>query len=172
MCCSPPGSSVLGISEARILEQVAFPPPGDLPNPGIEPMSPRSPALQADALPLSHQGSPEMGRDQRNRGKKHRHCRLAGREWEGLQKKRPWPSWPADWGHATSSISWAILENVLGLIFPGVKSGRWSSFLEFLLCADLAHLWGLKLAPCGGSNTAALLKTWTAVHFAECLICL
>ena len=31
-----------------------FPPPGDLPNPGIEP---ESPALQADSLPLSHQGS-------------------------------------------------------------------------------------------------------------------
>ena len=33
------------------------PPLGDLPNPGIEPMSPVSPALQADSLPLSHQGS-------------------------------------------------------------------------------------------------------------------
>ena len=32
-----------------------FPSPGDLPDPGIEL---RSPALQADALPLSHQGSP------------------------------------------------------------------------------------------------------------------
>ena len=31
------------------------PPPVHLPNPGIEP---RSPALQADPLPLSHQGSP------------------------------------------------------------------------------------------------------------------
>ena len=31
-----------------------FPPLGDLPNPGIKP---RSPALQADSLPLSHQGS-------------------------------------------------------------------------------------------------------------------
>ena len=30
-------------------------PPGDLPNPGIKP---GSPALQADSLPLSHQGSP------------------------------------------------------------------------------------------------------------------
>ena len=30
------------------------PPPGDLPDPGTEPMSP---ALQADSLPLSHQGS-------------------------------------------------------------------------------------------------------------------
>jgi len=32
-----------------------FPSPGDLPDPGIKPMSP---ACQADSLPLSHQGSP------------------------------------------------------------------------------------------------------------------
>ena len=32
-----------------------FPSPGDLSDPGIEP---RSPALQANALPSSHQGSP------------------------------------------------------------------------------------------------------------------
>ena len=31
-----------------------FPPPGDLPNPGIEPVPPVPPALQEDSLPLSH----------------------------------------------------------------------------------------------------------------------
>ena len=31
---------------------------GDLPNLGIEPVSPVSPALQVDSLPLSHLGSP------------------------------------------------------------------------------------------------------------------
>ena len=31
---------------------------GDLPNPGTEPMSLTSPALQADSLPLNHWGSP------------------------------------------------------------------------------------------------------------------
>ena len=36
---SPPGSSVHGILKAGILEWVAIPPPGDLPNPGIERMS-------------------------------------------------------------------------------------------------------------------------------------
>ena len=36
-----------------------FPPPGDLPDPGIEPMSPASPSLQANSLPLSHRGSPQ-----------------------------------------------------------------------------------------------------------------
>ena len=38
--CSPPGSSVHGISQARILEWVAFPSPEDLPDPEIEPTSP------------------------------------------------------------------------------------------------------------------------------------
>ena len=38
--CSPPGSSVQGILQARILEWVAISPPGNLPNPGIEPKSP------------------------------------------------------------------------------------------------------------------------------------
>jgi len=33
------------------------PPPGDLPDPGIEPAAP---ALQADSLPLSHKGNPKM----------------------------------------------------------------------------------------------------------------
>jgi len=37
----------MGILQARILEWVAMPFPGDLPNPGIEP---RSPTLQADSL--------------------------------------------------------------------------------------------------------------------------
>ena len=45
MDCSPPGSSVHGILQARILEWVAMPPPGDLHDPGVEPVSFRSPAL-------------------------------------------------------------------------------------------------------------------------------
>ena len=43
--CRQPGSSIHGISQARILEQVAISSSGDLPNPGIEPASPVSPAL-------------------------------------------------------------------------------------------------------------------------------
>ena len=37
-----------------------FPPPGDLPDPGIEPTSLMSPALQADPLPLSYWGRPHL----------------------------------------------------------------------------------------------------------------
>ena len=39
MDCSLPGSSVHGILQAHILERVALPPPGDLPDTGIKPMS-------------------------------------------------------------------------------------------------------------------------------------
>ena len=47
MDCSPTGSSVRGILQARIVEWVAMPVSRDLPDPGIKP---RSPTLQADSL--------------------------------------------------------------------------------------------------------------------------
>ena len=53
MNCSPPGSSVHEILQARILEWVAISSPGDFPNPGIKP---RSPALQADSSPSESSG--------------------------------------------------------------------------------------------------------------------
>ena len=60
--CSPPGSSVYGILQARILEWVAkywselpFPSPGDPPDSGIEP---GSPILQADPLTSEPPGKP------------------------------------------------------------------------------------------------------------------
>ena len=63
MDCSPLGSSVHGISRQEYLSGLPCPPPGDLFNPGIKPVSLASPALQADALPLSHQGSPDISRE-------------------------------------------------------------------------------------------------------------
>ena len=49
MDCSPADSAVHGILQERIMEWVAFPTPGDVPNPGIEP---GSPALPAVSLPF------------------------------------------------------------------------------------------------------------------------
>ena len=40
MGCSPPGSSVHGILQARIIEWLPFPSPGDLLDPGIKLVSP------------------------------------------------------------------------------------------------------------------------------------
>ena len=48
---SPPDSSVHGTFQTRILECVAIFFSGDIPDPGIKPMSPVSPALQVDSLP-------------------------------------------------------------------------------------------------------------------------
>ena len=45
----------MGFSRQEFQSGLPCPPPGDPSDPGIEP---RSPALQADSLMLSHQGSP------------------------------------------------------------------------------------------------------------------
>ena len=47
MDCTPPGSPVHGFSRQEYRSGLPFPPPEDLPHPGIEP---RSPTLQADSL--------------------------------------------------------------------------------------------------------------------------
>ena len=44
----------MGFPKQEYWSRLSFPLPGDLPDPGIEPMSLVSPALQADSLPLSH----------------------------------------------------------------------------------------------------------------------
>ena len=48
----------MGLFRQAYWSALPFPPPGDLPDAGIEPASP---ALQADPLQLSHQGSPIEG---------------------------------------------------------------------------------------------------------------
>ena len=57
VACQAPLS--MGFSRREYCSGLPFPPP-DLPDPGIES---RSPALQADSLPLSHQGSPYISED-------------------------------------------------------------------------------------------------------------
>ena len=57
MDSSPPVSSVHGISQVRILEWSAIFSLGDLPDPGIKPVSP---SWLADSLPLSHLRSPML----------------------------------------------------------------------------------------------------------------
>ena len=51
MDCSPPGSSVHGIFQAKIQEWLPFPSPGDFSNRETEPTYPVSPALQVDSSP-------------------------------------------------------------------------------------------------------------------------
>ena len=57
---SPPGYSVHGILQARILEWVAISYSREPFRSRMEPASPASSALQVDSLPLSHLRSPDL----------------------------------------------------------------------------------------------------------------
>ena len=48
----------MGFSRQEYWSGLPRPPPGDLPDPGIKPMSPASPALQGDSLPTESPGKP------------------------------------------------------------------------------------------------------------------
>ena len=58
MDCSPPGPSVPGIFQARLLKQVAISSSRDLPDPGIEPTSLTLPAMVGGSLLLAPPGKP------------------------------------------------------------------------------------------------------------------
>ena len=51
-CCLQP----YAFSKQKHWSGLPCPPPGDLPDPGIQPMSPVSPALQMDSLPTEPSG--------------------------------------------------------------------------------------------------------------------
>ena len=50
----------MGFSQKECWSGLLRLPPGDLPDPGMEPMSPASPASQVGSLPLSHRGSQKL----------------------------------------------------------------------------------------------------------------
>ena len=58
MDSSPPGSSVHGIFQARILGRLPFPSPGVLSDPEIEPASPATPASAGRFFPTEPPGKP------------------------------------------------------------------------------------------------------------------
>ena len=58
MDCSQPGPLSLGFCRKEYWCELPFPPPGALPDPGIETTSPVSTALQADSLPAEPPGKP------------------------------------------------------------------------------------------------------------------
>ena len=100
--CSPPGSSVHGILQARYWSGLPFPSPGDLPDPGIKP---RSPALQADTLTSEPPGKPK-GSGVNGNNPLLCCCSCETETWvhsselleEGWTKTRsPGPSWGAGW---------------------------------------------------------------------------
>ena len=49
----------MGLSRQEYWSGLPFSSPGDLPDPGTEPVSPTFPALQVNSLPLSHGEAPK-----------------------------------------------------------------------------------------------------------------
>ena len=66
MDCSPPGSSVHGILQARILKLIAMPSIRESSWPRDQTHIPAAPELQADSSPLSHQESPNIAQSPQN----------------------------------------------------------------------------------------------------------
>ena len=60
MDSSPQAPLSVEFSRQEYWSELPFSTPGDLPDPGIEPVSLLSTALEADSLSLSHLGSPQM----------------------------------------------------------------------------------------------------------------
>ena len=58
MDCSPPGSLFMGFSRQEYLSRFPVPPPGNLPNSGIEPTSLVSPALAGGSFTTEPPGKP------------------------------------------------------------------------------------------------------------------
>ena len=71
--------SVHGISQARILEWVPFPSPGDLLDPGIQP---GPPAFQAGSLPLGLPRKPAFQLKNKDERKEER------KEWRERERKK------------------------------------------------------------------------------------
>ena len=122
MVCSPLGSSVHVILQARTLEWVAFPYPGDLLNPGIELVSP---ALLVDSSPSEPPGKPTPKRiyilyEQLS----HSDCLWFHAEqvpWRAYFSLIIWPKWRASalvakhqhetiflWYRKSSGLNWGI----------------------------------------------------------------
>ena len=57
---APQAPLSMGFPRQEYWSGLSFPPPGELPNPGIKPESPVSPALQVDSLSTEPLGKPQI----------------------------------------------------------------------------------------------------------------
>ena len=76
----------MGFSRQEYWSGLPFPSPGDLPDPGIEPMSP---ALQADALPSEPPGKPKYILSTQNKtSRKLKYETIITGNWEGKDENK------------------------------------------------------------------------------------
>ena len=85
MDCSPPGS----FSRQEYWSGLPFLPPGDLPDPEVEPVSPRSPSLASGFLTTEPCGNPIMEHGCRHSHKKKKKNTAIHRNMDGLENITP-----------------------------------------------------------------------------------
>ena len=133
---------VHGILQARILEWVALPAPGDLPNPGVEPWSP---VLQADSLPTELSGK-SISRQQVfckykeseysvTRGKK----QFLFEECLVRVKKGLWGQRVEDCNIRVCGMELTRLQSVIENICDVLKKDKYNSGIQNLLCWRLSY---------------------------------
>ena len=128
----------MGFSRQECWSGLPCPPGGDLPHPGIEP---GSPTLQADSLPLSHQG---RGREQR-------------------ASVHPCPTFSHDPPGGTSELPVSHLHgSVCDTQLPGRgvgwKSLQWEGLYTCLISKKMLQEW--KLGPWGCTRKHGFLGDW------------
>ena len=98
-----------GFSRQEYWSRLPCPPPGALSNPGIEPASPVAPALLADSLSLSHQGSPGVGYQTGNQDQPclgHLRLTFARLELPSFPESLNLELWPLGWWHPSHFPMW------------------------------------------------------------------
>ena len=111
MDCSPPGTSVHRISQTEYWNGLPFPLPGDLPDPGIKPVSTVSPALAGEFVTAKLPGKLNVitGVSKCGRGRQKRHA-LGERlhhlsKMEGsMEPRNASDSWNLEKAKRTSSL--------------------------------------------------------------------
>ena len=151
MGCSQSGTTVHGIFQARILSGLPFSTPRDLPDTGIEPTSPESPAFVGrffTTVPPVKTRIPKMSTisNYLSAGKSKRNVKLQSKDWLVSQKDK-------------NQISW-IFNKIIG---PFIYSSNWIS-TQALWCWHFpilySYLWGQKTINHLGKTPFFLTVLW------------
>ena len=135
--CSPPGSSVRGISQQEYWNGLPFPFPGDLPNPGTEPAFLCLLHYRQILLPLNHRGSPSKIQEE--------HLKHNSKKTKTAQFKNGPKLF---WGRRQDGGGIGRVDHFLSYKFVKRMTERRANFIKQLLIASWGHQMPRKATHC------------------------